>query len=75
MKKRKLKVDKLLMFVNTILVVVVVLSAAFSKAWLSKTNIDLESAKEKVSEQAKRNESLAMKVNEYEAIELKGSAA
>lgn len=69
MKKRKLRVDKVLGILNIMLVIMVVLSAAFSKAWLSKVNIDLESTKQKVSDQAKLNESLSMKVNELASID------
>lgn len=69
MKKRKLRFDKVLVFVNVCLVALFIVSASFSKAWLSKVNIDLESTKQQLQDQTKLNESLEMKINELASID------
>ena len=68
-KKRKLRFDKILVVFNVLLLVGFWLSTAFSKAWLSKVNMDLESTRKKVTEQEKLNESLSMKINELASID------
>lgn len=68
-KKRKLRMDRVLVFFNMFLVIGILLSTSFSKAWVSKVNIDLESTRKKVSEQEKLNESLNMKINELASID------
>lgn len=68
-KKRKLRMDRVLVFFNMFLVIGILLSTSFSKAWVSKVNIDLESTRKKFSEQEKLNESLNMKINELASID------
>ena len=68
-KKKKLRMERLLVFFNMFLVVGILLSTAFSKAWVSKVNIDLESTRKKVIAQEKLNESLSMKINELASID------
>lgn len=68
-KKKKLRMDRVLVFFNMFLVVGILLSTAFSKAWVSKVNIDLESTRKKVIAQEKLNESLNMKINELASID------
>ena len=70
MKERRIiRFDKVFKVFNTFLFIGFLLSTAFSKAWLSKVNIDLESTKKKVSDQEKLNESLSMKINELASID------
>ena len=68
-KKKKLRMDRVLVFFNMFLVVGILISTAFSKAWVSKVNIDLESTRKKVIAQEKLNESLNMKINELASID------
>lgn len=68
-KNKKLRMDRVLVFFNMFLVVGILLSTAFSKAWVSKVNIDLESTRKKVIAQEKLNESLNMKINELASID------
>lgn len=68
-KQKKLRLDRVLIMFNLFLLVVFFGSTAFSKAWLSKVNIDLESTRKKVTEQEKINESLNMKINELASID------
>jgi len=68
-KKKKLRMDRVLIFFNMFLVVGILLSTSFSKAWVSKVNIDLESTRKKVIAQEKLNESLNMKINELASID------
>ena len=69
MKERKIRFDKVLLVFNILLFIGFILSVEFSKAWLSKVNIDLESTRKKVTEQEKINESLSMKINELASID------
>lgn len=68
-KKRRLRIDRVLVVFNLFLVVAILLSTSFAKAWLSKVNIDLESTRKKVAQQSEINESLNMKINELASID------
>lgn len=68
-KKRKVRMDRILILFNLLLGVGCLLSTSFSRAWLSKVNIELESTRKKVTEQEKMNESLSMKINELASID------
>lgn len=72
MQKRKiclLKGEKFLYFVIGVLVLANLLGPAFSSAMLSKTNIEVESMKSKITKQEKYNESLSMKINELSSLD------
>ena len=72
MQKRKiclLKGEKFLYFVIGVLVLANLLGPAFSSAMLSKTNIEVESMKSKITKQEKYNESLSIKINELSSLD------
>ena len=72
MQKRKiclLKGEKFLYFVIGVLVLANLIGPAFSSAMLSKTNIEVESMKSKITKQEKYNESLSMKINELSSLD------
>lgn len=72
MKKQKiylLKGERFLYFMIGLLIVGNLLGQAFSSALLSKTNIEVESIKSKISKQKNVNESLTMKINELSSLE------
>ncbi len=64
-----LRGEKLLYFLIFLLVVFNFLGQAFSMAYLSKTNIELESIKSKINKQESINESLSMKINELASLD------
>jgi len=66
---RILRGEKLLKALVITLLVVLPLSTVFSKAMLSKSNIELESIKKKITTQEKMNESLSMKINELASLD------
>lgn len=66
---KKLKGERFLITILLFLVIAFPLCEVSSKAMLSKTNIEVESIKEKVSDQEKRNESLSMKINELASLD------
>lgn len=66
---KKLKGERFLVTVLVLLAIAFPLCEVSSKAMLSKTNIELESMKNKVSYQEKRNESLSMKINELASLD------
>lgn len=68
-KKKFLKGERLLQFLIALLVFGNIFGASFSMALLSKTNIEVESMKKKISKQEDRNESLEMKINELASLE------
>ncbi len=69
-KKRKyLKGEKLLTFIIGLLIFGNIFGASFSMALLSKTNIEVESMKKKISKQEDLNESLEMKINELASLD------
>lgn len=65
---RLLPIDKLMITFIFILAVFVPLSMVFSKATLSKSNIEVERVKSKVNKQTRRNESLTMQVDELASL-------
>ncbi len=65
MKKRKmLRGEKILHLLIGLLIIGNVFGQSFSMALLSKTNIEVESMKQKISKQQDLNQSLEMKINE-----------
>ena len=77
MKKKvsMLKGEKFLYFMIGLLLVGNILGQAFSSAMLSKTNIEVESIKTKISQQENMNESLTMKINELSSFDKVESVA
>lgn len=67
-KSKLLPVDKLMITFIFILSVFVPLSMVFSKAQLSKSNIEVERIKSKVTKQTNRNQSLTMQVDELASL-------
>ena len=70
--KKRLKMSKferLLYIFVLILVLSTPFLLVFSQATLSKVNYDVEKAKQAISTQRKKNESLTMKVNELASLE------
>ncbi len=77
MKKKvsMLKGEKFLYFIVALLIVGNFLGQAFSSAMLSKTNIELESIKNKITKQENMNVSLTMKINELSSFDKVESVA
>lgn len=61
--------EKLIYFFIFLLIICNFLGQAFSMAYLSKTNIELESVKSKINKQQIINESLSMKINELASLD------
>ena len=74
-KTKKVKGERFLFTILLFLVIAFPLCEVSSKAMLSKTNIEVESIKQKVSNQEKRNESLSMKINELASLDKVQSVA
>ena len=73
MKKRKVvkgihPVEKIYLTIILMLLIVVPVSVVFSKAALSKSNIEVERLKSKVTKQSKTNQSLSMQVDELASL-------
>ena len=68
-KSKRVKGKKLLYGILLFLVIAFPLSEVFSKAMLSKTNIEVESIRKKVETQEQLNESLSMKINELASLD------
>jgi cell division protein FtsL len=71
-KRKKLKLlraEKLLYTMAICLLLMSPVAILFSKATLSKLNIDVEELKEETNAQQKKNQSLTMKVNELSSLE------
>jgi len=71
-KKRKislLKGEKILYALIGLLIIGNIFGTSFSMAMLSKTNIEVESIKEKISKQMDLNQSLEMKINELASLD------
>lgn len=68
-KKKRAKGERLLYGILLFLVIAFPLSEVFSKAMLSKTNIEVESIRKKVDTQEQLNESLSMKINELASLD------
>ncbi len=70
--KRIIKMSKFERLLYTFTIALLVISPfgiVFSQATLSKINFDVERAKQELSTQEKKNESLAMKVNELASLD------
>ncbi len=63
------KFEKLLYAFTIVLLVISPFAIVFSQATLSKINFDVEKAKKQLNTQEKKNESLAMKVNELASLD------
>lgn len=63
------KFEKLLYTFTIVLLVISPFAIVFSQATLSKINFEVEKAKKQISTQEKKNESLAMKVNELASLD------
>ena len=71
-KSRKLKlfkVEKLLYLLAICLVLCSPVIIVFSKATLSKLNVEVEQLKKEIKTQEKKNQSLTMKINELASLE------
>lgn len=67
--KSKLKgIDKLMIFIIVVLGIFVPVSVVFSKATLSKSNIEVEKMKSQVEHQADANQALSMQVDELASL-------
>lgn len=76
MKKKRMKkvmkmgkFERLLYTFTIVLLVISPFAIVFSQATLSKINFDVEKAKKQLVTQEKKNESLAMKVNELASLD------
>ena len=63
------KFERLLYTFTILLLVLSPFAIVFSQATLSKINFEVEKAKREISTQEKKNESLAMKVNELASLD------
>ncbi len=63
------KFERLLYTFTIVLLVITPFAVVFSQATLSKINFDVEKVKKQISTQEKKNESLAMKVNELASLD------
>lgn len=69
--KKRLKMskfEKLLYTFAIFLLLIAPISIVFSKATLAKINFDVEKEKKLIEEQTKKNESLAMTINELASL-------
>lgn len=68
-KNERLKpLDKFMIFIIVVLGIFVPVSVVFSQATLSKSNIEVEKMKSKVSKQQNANQSLSMQVDELASL-------
>lgn len=63
------KFERLLYSFTIVLLVISPFAIVFSQATLSKINFEVEKSKKEISTQEKKNESLAMKVNELASLD------
>lgn len=63
------KFERLLYTFTIVLLVISPFAIVFSQATLSKINFEVEKSKKEISRQEKKNESLAMKVNELASLD------
>lgn len=68
-KIRFLKGEKIMYFVIVLLMLLIPISNVFTKALLSKSNIEVEKIKSKIDKQTSTNESLSMQINELASLE------
>ena len=69
--KKRLKMsrfEKLLYTLAVILLLIAPISIVFSKATLAQINFEVEKQKKLIEEQSKKNESLAMTINELASL-------
>ncbi len=69
--KKRLKMskfEKLLYTLAIFLLLIAPISIVFSKATLAKINFDVEKQKKLIEQQSKKNESLAMTINELASL-------
>jgi len=67
--KSKLKgIDRLMIFIIVVLGIFVPVSVVFSKATLSKSNIEVEKMKSQVEHQEDANQALSMQVDELASL-------
>ncbi|NLA33113.1 MAG: cell division protein FtsL [Mollicutes bacterium] len=70
-KKTKIKffkIEKLLFLTMICLVLLIAISTVFTKATLSRTNINVEKMKVVISKQESINQSITMKINELASL-------
>ncbi len=68
-KMRLFRIEKLLYITAICLLLISPVVIVFSKATLSKLNIEVEQLKNEISTQEKKNQSLTMKVNELVSLD------
>ncbi len=68
-KLKLLKIEQKIIRFCIILLVLFPIISVFSKATLTKSNLEVERLKREITNQAKRNQSLVMKVNELQSYE------
>ena len=68
-KSRLFKGEKVLIFLIGLLIVGNILGTSFSMALISKTNIEVESMRKKITKQENMNQSLQMKINELASLD------
>lgn len=68
-KTKRIKGEKVLITLITLLVIGNVFGPSFSMALLSKTNFEVEDLKKEISRQESKNESLEMKISELASLD------
>ena len=68
-KRGTFKGERVLRVLVALLVLGNILGSSFSMALISKTNIEVESMKKKISKQENLNQSLEMKINELASLD------
>ena len=68
-KTKRVKGEKILITLITLLVIGNIFGPYFSMALLSKTNFEVEDLKKEISRQESKNESLEMKINELASLD------
>ncbi len=68
-KTKRIKGEKILITLITLLVIGNVFGPSFSMALLSKTNFEVEDLKKEISRQESKNESLEMKISELASLD------
>ncbi len=68
-KTKRVKGEKILITLITLLVIGNIFGPSFSMALLSKTNFEVEDLKKEISRQESKNESLEMKINELASLD------
>lgn len=68
-KIKMLKGEKIIWIAIFIMLLAIPVLVVFSKATLSKTNIEVEQLRNKIEKQVNMNESLSMKINELASLD------